>query len=101
MDEDGPKTSVPLDPAEIHFARVESKRQSRRRLIVIATVLGLTVGYVLSPGLIVLLDRHGFLPDWSMPITQALMFPLAWAHNKSPFVSELYKTYFWLIGADL
>lgn len=101
MDEDGQKTSAPLDPAEIHFARVESKRRSRRRLLAIATVLGLTVGYVLSPGWIVLLDRHGLLPGWSEPITQTLMFPLAWAHNRSPFISELYKTYFWLIGADL
>jgi len=70
-------------------------------MIAIATVVGMTVGYVLSPGMIVLLDRHGWLPTWSIPITQALMFPLAWAHNNSPFVSSLYKTYFWLIGADL
>ena len=88
------------DPAEIWIARVSARRRRRQYMLLITVLLAMSVGYVLSPGILRSLEQNNLLPPAIHPILDFVLFPLEWAYERSEFVQSCYRGYFVLIGVD-
>ncbi|HEY4262028.1 MAG TPA: hypothetical protein VGM98_17800 [Schlesneria sp.] len=90
----------PEDPAEIWIAREEANRRRRRWLLLSAVLVMMSVGYILSPGILVVLTENGWSIPVMHPVMQIVLFPLQWVYDRSELVRSFDAGYFELIGVD-
>ena len=89
-----------IDPADVAIARADSRRRRRRVWLVLAGFVFLVVGYILSPGVFVMMEARGMLPPEAEPIVRVLFAPLEFFYNRFPVVEMFYDSYFEVMGVD-
>ena len=100
MEEQRQSPAEAVDPADVAIAVEEGRRRRRRRLLVAAAVIIALVGYVLSPGLFVLLFTRGLLSSEVTTVWEFLLWPLHEAYVNIPIVRVFYDGYFELMGVN-
>jgi hypothetical protein len=89
-----------VDDAAVAIAKAEADRWRRRYLLLVATIVMMGIGYVLSPAIVITLHKHGLLSPPVEHVAQVLMYPLKLAYDNSDLVQSFYDGYFELIGVD-
>jgi hypothetical protein len=99
-DELAPTGADYVDDAAVAIAKAEADRWRRRYLLAVATIVMMGVGYVLSPGILIKLEKRGAIPPQSAHVVEVLIYPLELAYENSDLVQSFYAGYFELIGVD-
>ncbi|MDB5347626.1 MAG: hypothetical protein JWP89_6003 [Schlesneria sp.] len=89
-----------VDDAAVAIAKAEADRWRRRYLLLVATIVMMGIGYVLSPAIVIALEKRGAIPRPVEYVVQVLMYPLELAYENSDLVQSFYAGYFELIGVD-
>lgn len=94
---DTPADTIP-DPADIAIAQAETRQRRRWRWLIFGGIVSFLIGYPLSFGPLLVLERQGLLPDALGPILRIAYFPIVFAMRRVPLVYSFYE---WYLGIEL